>query len=102
MNGSKGWTGPLAGASTWHELQAAYDSTQVMKRVDNLDVQRVTLDTHIVCRLDLLGVRTLVIQRRSVTFSDCGCIAIEMAYYRVDTGLVLYFPPTLDSLSHIY
>ena len=29
------------GASTWHQLQAAYDLAQVMKRADSIEVERV-------------------------------------------------------------
>ena len=29
------------GASTWYQLQAAYDLAQVMKRADQIEVQRV-------------------------------------------------------------
>ena len=50
LNGHSGISAEMAirldkafggGASTWYQLQAAYDLAQVMKRADQIEVQRV-------------------------------------------------------------
>lgn len=50
LNGRSGISAEMAvrldkafggGASTWYQLQAAYDLAQVMKRADQIEVQRV-------------------------------------------------------------
>ena len=50
LNGHSGISAEMAvrldkafggGASTWYQLQAAYDLAQVMKRSDQIDVERV-------------------------------------------------------------